>query len=71
MTGCSISMKFAYQTQTKHYNDLNAHLVCVEHGFIINQSHTSIKKAVHKKIDLKDKYYSIKIVCRCLSFLVF
>ena len=31
----SISMKLAYQTQTKHYND-QSHLVCVEHGFVVN-----------------------------------
>ena len=40
-------MKFAYQTQTKQYND-QSHLVCVEHGFvvIVNKTHTSIKKTV-------------------------
>ena len=42
-------MKFAYQTQTKQYND-QSHLVCVEHGFVVNKIHTSIKKTVHKKV---------------------
>ena len=50
--GFSISMKFAFQTQTKQYND-QSHLVCVEHGFVVNKTHTSIKKTVHKKFDLK------------------
>ena len=27
--------------------------VCVEHGFVVNKTHTSIKKTLHKKIDLK------------------
>ena len=48
----SISMKFAYQTKTKQYND-QPHLMCVEHGFVVNKTHTSIKKTVHKKFDLK------------------
>ena len=30
--GSSISMKLAYQTQTKQYNE-QSHLVCVEHDF--------------------------------------
>ena len=34
-------MEFAYQTQTKQYND-QSHLVCVEHGFVVNKTHTSI-----------------------------
>ena len=41
-------MKLAYQTQNKKYND-QSHLVCVEHGFVVNKIHTSIKKTVHKK----------------------
>ena len=40
--GFSISMQFAYQTQTKQYND-QSHLVCVEHGFVVNKTHTSNK----------------------------
>ena len=50
--GSSISMKLAYQTQIKQYND-QSHLVCGEHGFVLNKINTSIKKTVHKKIDLK------------------
>ena len=42
-------MKFAYQTQTKQYND-QSHLVCVEHGFVVNKIQTSIKETVHKKV---------------------
>ena len=42
-------MKLAYQTQTKQYND-QSHLVCVEHGFVVNKIHTSITKTVHKKV---------------------
>ena len=38
MIGSSISMKFAYQTQTKQYND-QSHLVCVEHGFSKQNTH--------------------------------
>ena len=38
-------MKFAYQTQTKQYND-QSHLVSVEHGFVVNKTHTSIKKLI-------------------------
>ena len=45
-------MKLAYQTQTKQYND-QSHLMCVEHGFVVNQIHTLIKKTVRKKFDLK------------------
>ena len=45
-------MKLAYQTQTKQYND-QSHLVCVEHGFVVNKINTSIKKTVHKNFDLK------------------
>ena len=45
-------MKLAYQTQIKQYND-QSHLVCGEHGFVVNKINTSIKKTVHKKIDLK------------------
>ena len=51
--GSSDSMKLAYQTQTKQYND-QSHLVCVEHGFVVNKMHTLIKKTVHKKFDLKE-----------------
>ena len=50
--GPSISMKFAYQTQTKQYND-QSHLVCVEHGLVVNKTHTLIKKQCTEKIDLK------------------
>ena len=45
-------MKSAYQTQTKQYND-QSHLVCVEYGFVVNKIHTSVKKTVHEKFDLK------------------
>ena len=45
-------MKFAYQTKTKQYND-QSHLVCVELGFVVNKTHTSIEKTVHKKIRSK------------------
>ena len=50
--GSSISMKLAYQTQTKQYND-QSHLMCVKHGFVVNKIHTSINKTVHKKFNLK------------------
>ena len=30
-----------------------SHLVCVEHGFVVNKIHTSINKTVHKKFNLK------------------
>ena len=36
-------MKLAYQTQTKQYDD-QSHLVCIEHGFVLNKINTSIKK---------------------------
>ena len=53
MIGSSISMKFTYQTQTKQYND-QSHLMCVKHGFVVNKIRTtSIKKTLHKKLDLK------------------
>ena len=42
-------MKLAYQTQIKQYND-QSHLVCVEHGFEVNKTHTFIKMTVHKKV---------------------
>ena len=35
-------MKLAYKTQIKQYND-QSHLVYVEHGFVVNKIHTSIK----------------------------
>ena len=38
-------MKLAYQTQTKQYM-ANRILVCVEHGFVVNKIHTSIKLTV-------------------------
>ena len=41
-------MKLAYQTKIKQYND-QSHLVCVEHGFVVNKTHTSIMKTVHEK----------------------
>ena len=41
-------MKFANQTKTKQYND-QSRLVCVEHGYVVNKTHTSIKKTAHKK----------------------
>ena len=44
--GFSISIKFAYQTKTKQNND-QPHLMCVEHGFVVNKTHTSIKKTVY------------------------
>ena len=50
--GFSISMKSAYQTQTKQYND-QSHLVRVEHGFVVNKMHTLIKKTVHKKFEFE------------------
>ena len=37
------------EIKTKQYND-QSYLVCVEHGFIVNKTHTSFKKTVHKKI---------------------
>ena len=49
--GFSMSMKFTYQTQTKQYNG-HLHLVCVEHGFVVNKTFTSIQQTVHKKVDL-------------------
>ena len=52
MIRSSVSMKLAYQTQTKQYND-QSHLLCVEHGFVENKIHTSIKKTVYEKFDLK------------------
>ena len=52
MIGSLISMKLAYQTHTKQYND-QSYLVCVEHGFVVNKIHTSIKKTMHNKFDLK------------------
>ena len=45
-------MKLAYQIQTKQYND-QSHLVYVEHGFVVKNIHTSIKKTAHEKFDLK------------------
>ena len=45
-------MKLTYQTQTKQYN-YQSHLVRVEHGVVVNKMHTSIKKTVQKKLDLK------------------
>ena len=45
-------MKLTYQTQTQQNND-QSHFVCVEHVFVVNKIHTSIKKTVHKKFDLK------------------
>ena len=48
-------MKLAYQTKTKQYND-QSHLVCVEHGFVVYKIPTSIKKTVHKELDLKVQY---------------
>ena len=45
-------MKLAYQTQYKQYND-QSHLVCVEHGFVVNKIHTLIKNTVRTKFDLK------------------
>ena len=47
-TGSSISMTFAYQTKTEQYND-QSHFVCVEHGSVVNKTHTSIQKTVLKK----------------------
>ena len=34
------------------YND-QSHLVCIEHGFVVNKINTSIKKTVYKKFHLK------------------
>ena len=39
-------MKSAYQTKTTQYNDQSQ---CVELGFVVNKTHASIKKTVHKK----------------------
>ena len=52
-------MKLAYQIQTKQYKD-QSHLVCVEYGFVVNKIHTSIKKTVHKKSDLKVHNYDMQ-----------
>ena len=41
-------MKLSYQTKIKQYND-QSRLVCVEHGFVVIKTHTSITKTVHKK----------------------
>ena len=38
--GSSISMKLAYQTKTKQYNDQSHFSVFVEHGFVVSQTHT-------------------------------
>ena len=69
-------MKFAYQTKTKQYND-QLHLVCVDHGFVVNQTQTlQLRRQRIKKFDLKVqyvtcKYYSNGIAYLCLLFLVF
>ena len=52
-------MKFAYQTKTKQYND---HLVCVEHGFVVNKTHTSIKKTANYKIRSESVMLHISII---------
>ena len=46
--GSSISMKFAYQTQTKQYND-QSHLVCVKHGFVVKKPHARQLRTLQKK----------------------
>ena len=53
--GSSIAMKLAYQTQTKQFND-QSHLMFVEHGFVVNKIHTSIK---NKKC-IKNRFESVK-----------
>ena len=48
---------------------------CFEHGFVVNKTHTLIKKTTHKKsiwkCNFTYNYYSNRILCRCLLFLVF
>ena len=45
-------MYYKKYNATVQYNE-QSHLVCVEHGFVVNKTHTSIKKTTLKKIDLK------------------
>ena len=49
-------MKFAYKTQTKQYID-QSHLVCVEHGFVVNKIHTSIKNTTC----IKNRFKSVML----------
>ena len=46
----------------KNQTNDHSHLVCVEHGFIVKKTHTSIKKTAHKKIDLKVQCYILLFV---------
>ena len=54
-------MKFGYQTKFKQYND-QSHLMCVEHGSVVNKAHILIKKTVHKKIRSKSVMLQISII---------
>ena len=54
-------MKFASQTKTKQYND-QSHFVCVKHGFVVNKTHTSIKKTANYKIRSKSVMLHISII---------
>ena len=67
--GSSISMKLAYQTQTKQNND-QSHLECVEHVIVVNKIHTSIKKTVHVFCKILKKYTSNAPWIRLVSVLV-
>ena len=49
----------------------NRIVVCVEHGFMINKTYTSIKNTVHKKCNVTCKHYSNRLAYKCLLFLVF
>ena len=46
--------------------------MCIEHGFVVNKTHSSIKKTMHKKFDLKMSCYIWVlfngIAYRCVSF---
>ena len=51
--GSSISMKSGYQNTIRpnpNNTMTNRILVYVEHGFVVNKIHSSIKKTVHKKM---------------------
>ena len=56
-------MKFAYQTQTKQYND-QSHLVSVEHGFVVNKTHTSIKKLIIQIVIVFRRYITVCVFCK-------
>ena len=67
-----MDLQFQWDLDIKHKpnHTMTNHIsVCVKHGFVVNKTHTSIKKTAHKNVTCK--HYSHRIQYQCILLHVF